>query len=686
MGPLMSRPVQENPRGAAEGLKGDSRETLFGNRVALRGISMHRPILMEGQAEQMKATWPAVHRRGYLRPVTFLILLVLVAGCSTPVGVRTIGPREADRTLAVSVLTGDRLSGPTRQIVNRLGLADTLRKDPPGAIAALHRQLAQEEGRRSDLLFALAETSFLHAAKSRSRPYFLSAAIYAYAFLFPKDTSQAPADYFDPRSRLAVDLYNRGVAEGFAREEDVEVPLSSGTFELPFGELHVDLDPRQLVWGSFRLTGLVQAGRLRVRGLRNDYRWPGIGAPLVASATALEGVTEPTFARVPPDTKVALTAFLRIEEVEEGIRTGRLRSKLEIYTTDRATIVHVQGRTVPIEYDLTSTLAYSLEGSKAYRLEILGFLKGDVSLFREVARFEDGLFLLAPYQPGRIPLVLVHGTVSSPARWAELINELTNDRELWGRYQIWLFTYNTGNPILYSAGILAEALRKVRRELDPEGRDPALGNMVLVGHSQGGILARLMATESGNAFWDSVFTVPFTELEIDPDLKGLLRRSMFFTPLPFVKRVVFIATPHGGSFIVGGWPGRLVGRLVSLPARFLEFGKGLAMLPTTKGTALFSMRNIPRSTDDMGPGSDFVRTLRGLPLSPKVMTHSIIAVKNPDAPEEDWNDGVVSYRSARLDGTSSELIVRSGHSTHGEPAAIEEVRRILLEHLHGLGR
>jgi pimeloyl-ACP methyl ester carboxylesterase len=123
-------------------------------------------------------------------------------------------------------------------------------------------------------------------------------------------------------------------------------------------------------------------------------------------------------------------------------------------------------------------------------------------------RFKDNVFLMGPYRPGRIPLVLVHGTASSPARWAQLINEIVNDRELWNRYQIWMYTYNTGNPVLYSAGILAKGLRSVVRELDPEGKDPALRKMVVVGHSQGGMLTKMTAVDSGSRFWDSSFTVP----------------------------------------------------------------------------------------------------------------------------------------------------------------------------------
>jgi hypothetical protein len=44
-------------------------------------------------------------------------------------------------------------------------------------------------------------------------------------------------------------------------------------------------------------------------------------------------------------------------------------------------------------------------------------------------------------------------------------------------------------------------------------------------------------------------------------------------------------------------------------------------------------------------------------------------------------DGVVAYESAHIDGVASEVVVRSPHSTQGHPETIEEMRRILREHI-----
>lgn len=606
-----------------------------------------------------------------------MVALLFLSGCATPVGVRHLTQQEAYQKLTASVLSGDTLSAPTAQILSRTGLEAKFKSEPVRVIATIHKGLPTAN--EADRLFALAELSFLHASHGGGTPYFLSAAIYAYAYLFPKDLAASP-DPFDPRFRLAVDLYNEGIAKGFRPDAGRDVVLREGTYKTSFGDVAVTMDPDEFLWGHFRLVTFLDASELEVRGLRNWYRWPGIGAPLVASLERPPGVKDPAFARVPPGIKVAVTAFLKPDNAEEGLKTGHIAARLELKTVQEETSMTVEGRRVPIEFGLSSALAYTLEGSQVYQFELKGLFSGNLRLVKEASRFKDNVFLMAPYRPGLIPLVLVHGTASSPARWAELINEIQNDRDLWGRYQIWLFTYNTGNPILYSGGLLTEGLRSAVKELDPEGKDPAMKKMVVIGHSQGGLLAKLTVIDSGTRFWENMASTPFDQLNVSPDTRDLLRRSFFYKPLPFVKRVVFIATPQQGSFVSGGWIGRLTGKLISLPGTLLS--PVTEVLSQVSGPAsIASFKDIPKSTDNMAPESPFVKAISSMPVAPGVIAHSIIPVKNPDDPREEWNDGVVQYRSAHIDGVASELIVHSGHSTQAEPQTIEEIRRILIENL-----
>jgi len=504
--------------------------------------------------------------------------------------------------------------------------------------------------------------------------------VYAYAFLFPEDAGRIP-DAFDPRLRTAVMIYNQGIAEGFTDAESKEVLLKTGTYKLPFGELIVRIDPNEFRWGPFRMDNFVASSHLGVRGLYNDYRWPGIGSALVASLKHVPGEQEAAFTRIPPALKMAATAFLQLENVEAGLRDGRVEGTLALYTTQENTSVSVGGRTVPLEFGLTSALAYTLEGSQAYTMELKGLLSGDLELFKHTARFKDNVFLMAPYHPGRIPLVFIHGTASSPARWAQMLNEILNDRELWNRYQVWLFTYNTGNPILYSGGILTQGLRNVVRELDPDGKDDALRKMVVIGHSQGGLLTKLTAIDSGDRFWDRAFTVPIDQLDVSPETRALLRRSFFYEPLPFVHRVVFISTPHRGSHLAGGYITDMLRRLISLPFTLLSPLQEVFEKSPEAVTARAMEAEIPRSTDNMNPDSEFIKTFASIPIAPGIIAHSIIAVENPEDPQEEWDDGVVAYSSAHIDGVASEFVVHSGHSAQESPVAIEEVRRILVENL-----
>jgi pimeloyl-ACP methyl ester carboxylesterase len=288
--------------------------------------------------------------------------------------------------------------------------------------------------------------------------------------------------------------------------------------------------------------------------------------------------------------------------------------------------------------------------------------------------------MLHPHKTGRIPVVLVHGTASSPARWAELVNELENDPRFWEDYEIWLFMYNTGNPIAYSAMLLRDVLIKVVKELDPEGNDPRLRQLVVMGHSQGGLLTKMTVIDSGTRLWP--FSVPADELDLDVETRELLTNALLLKPLPFVRRVIFIATPHRGSYQALGILGRLGSWLVNLPGRFTKLSVALLTLQG-KGFLLGPMSGLPTSIDNMNPTNRFIQGLSAIPIADGVVAHSIVGVEGGGPPAE-GGDGVVKYSSAHIDGVASEKIVHSAHSMQGNPETIQEVKRILIEHANSL--
>jgi hypothetical protein len=617
---------------------------------------------------------------GVLQLAQFILVLLAttLVGCATPVGVSRVSERAIHKELTGNVLSTGVPSGFSLQFLQRLNLGALFDADAPQALAVIHTGLDGPDER--DRLFALSELSFTHAERSGDRAYYLSAAVYAYAYLFPSDPEMAPAEY-DPRLRIALDLYNRGLAAGLSTRDERYVRLKARTVELPFGTLDLAPATDDYRWGSYKLEHFISVADFSIRGLRNHYRNPGLGAPLAATAIRPEDGRRAVVEKwIAPRTKVPVTALIRFDDLRNQMRAGMVHGTVELHAQDAASNVRLGAYEVPLEFDTSATLAYRLEGSPLWDSEIAGFRAGDFKVFGDDS--DRGLFMFEPYRPGLIPVVFVHGTASSPARWAEMANELRGDVQLGGRYQFWYFIYNTGNPISYSAGLLRRDLTDALHDADPNGADPALREMVIISHSQGGLLTKMLVVDSGDRFWATVSERRFDSLRMSRETRDLLRQSMFVTPLPFVRRVIFIATPHRGSYLADNWMGYLARKLVSMPSNVTRVGIDVMKLnPVGAFRTAFTM---PTSIDNMKWSSPFLKTLASLPIADGIAAHSIIPCTT-GPPYDDSRDGVVAYSSAHIDGVASELVVHSGHSTQATPETIEEVRRILHVHLAAVG-
>ena len=256
---------------------------------------------------------------------------------------------------------------------------------------------------------------------------------------------------------------------------------------------------------------------MHIEGLNNRYRATGIGAPLAAD---LKPIGDERGFQVARALKIPTTALLRLNISREAIAGGRFTGTLVLYLGNEARTVDINGQKVPLEKEPSAAFAYGLSNPTIWKSEIAGFLNGD--LFNKLP---SQLFALSPHITGRIPVVLIHGTASSAGRWADLINDLQNDPAISDRFEFWLFTYNTGNPIPLSALQLRTALRDAVNKLDPAGRDPALRKMVLVGHSQGGLLAKMQVIDSGSRLFDAISTKPLDDLKLIPGIQGNVARG-----------------------------------------------------------------------------------------------------------------------------------------------------------------
>ena len=602
----------------------------------------------------------------------------LLAGCPAPIGADRVTTRQAYAQVEASALRSGKPGPDTVAILHRYDLDRLGAERPDEAVRQLH-QKAVATGER-DLLFALAEMSYVAGDQIRRsvkpwdprdpRDYYLGSAVYAWLFLFGEGKDPSPTA-FDRRFRGACDLYNYslGLALVEGRNTNGIVRLQGSRRPLPVGEIQVEVSGGTLVPQLEEFDEILLADQFRVRGLSVRNREPGIGTPLIC-VRAIDpqfGLRQTTPA----------TAFLRGPASLGAIASGKSVCSLELYhPIFDNTSVAIGNVQVPLEMDVTAFRAYTLTQSRIWKLGSLGFLA-------PAERIPSQLILNQPYEAGRIPVVFVHGTFSSPVTWAEMVNSLTADPVLRKRYQVWSFVYGSSKPLVQSVADLREALITKVEELDPEGTNNALRQMLVIGHSQGGLLTKSTAVDAGDKLWTVFSTNRIESLSISESDRDKLKRYLFLEPLPFVKRVVFIATPHRGSYLAGSFARRLASKVVSFPGEMIHRGNDMLKLASGSESGKFFHGRIPTSLDGMSPKNPGLLAMAEIPVVPAIKAHSIIAVQG----EGDYHkgkDGLVAYQSAHVDYVESEYIVRSYHSCLNQPAAIEEVRRIMHLHLQEL--
>lgn len=638
------------------------------------------------------------HEVAKVRWLVVAVLLLAPAGCGTGIGVRRAGALPLWTDLKASFFEAGELSPRTQQTLRGLDLENQYRRYPEDVCATIHRLAL--EAPNPDYLFALAEMNYhlgTHAEKRRRGDavsyYYLSAG-YAYHYLLLGSddvvkTGGPPSGFdafttFDPRFRLACDLYNAGLAKCIRAAQRVGRLDASQRLTLPTpdGEgFTLEVAHHGFAWRPEEFGELLLCADYEAFGLRNHYRTYGLGVPLIGirAKAAAPAQCAPGHLFYPSEVSFPVTAFFRFGRSLADLQACRA-GRLELYNPLAAQAVELRGRTIPLETDLTTPLAYFLEKTDLDDVGLLGFLRADR------LRSRSGIYLFEPYQPGKIPVVMTHGLLSSPLTWAPLFNELRADPELRKHYQFWFYLYPTGNPYLLTAADLRGSLAKLRQEVDPQGRDAALSQMVFVGHSMGGLVSKLVTQDSGSEFWGLMSERSFEELKASDATRGELQRIFFFERDPGVRRVIFLGTPHRGSALSPSPLGWLADKLTRVPRKL----RSIAREVITDNPGLWpSLGNDPRSPDLpssidlLRPGTPALELIAARTAPAAVQYHSIIGVILGE--DERGTDGVVSYRSAHIDGAASELVIPAHHNNvHHHPRAVLEVKRILREHLEAV--
>jgi hypothetical protein len=296
---------------------------------------------------------------------------------------------------------------------------------------------------------------------------------------------------------------------------------------------------------------------------------------------------------------------------------------------------------------------------------------------------ETGIYFVQPYDPDKIPLVMVHGLVSSPGAFKNMINELAPEPWFRQNYQIWLYNYPTGNPWVFSSMKFREVMRDACAYARTKGSDRNLKRMVVVSHSMGGLLTRSSVTDPKTVIYDAQYPRPLASLKVPDKSRQLIKDTYLYKPLEEPRRVVFLAVPHRGSPAADSRISLWISRLIRLPKTLTVDLLDATLLAV--GDVLHGdnpAQRLPTSINSLSPENTLTVALNQLPLPGRITFHSVIGDRGKGN-TPDSSDGIVPYPSSHITPVASELIVPSGHSVQNNPQAVAELKRILQLHLKG---
>ena len=593
--------------------------------------------------------------------VVFWCFCSLIQGCAG-VETRTVDPWQRYASHWRNAISVGEPSDRTRDIVGMLELGASCPKNYglcADAVLASGPAVLER-----DRLLAAAELDYL-AARAGDRLRYWSCADSAYQVL---SDMQQGAPGFVPLGSLglALSLYNACLDRALVALTAGAGPTDTTTVEGRY-RITVDLPPEMQAGASLR-----PASQIDVAGFRRDETQTGAGAAYVlipGPSSESHGPLAPPGGLVRPVTAIA--TFDR--RAVSGDRVD-VEIRFEDPYSD-APVVFGNWRS-PLAADYTAPLAL-----------MVGALGERVDRVRRLVRpgWRPDLpevYEVTPYEPDRTTVVMIHGLGSGPLAWLDLTNELLGDPQLRSRIQVWHCRYASGYPVLYNREAIARRLDEARRAVDPQLDDRGTSDVVLIGHSMGGLIARLLVSASGETLWDAAFPGAASGLEGTPEDIAAARATLEFDPLPYATRAIFVAAPQRGAPLASQTAVRALGSLIELPEdTFGHFRRLVRANPDAVDPQLSEeyLRGGPRSVDVLSPDHPIIRASIDLPIAPGVPVHVISGTGWPVGGEP--GDGLVAVSSTLVDGATSTRLIKATHELQKNPQTILEIKRILREHV-----
>lgn len=597
-----------------------------------------------------------------------LLACLLPAGCNNGIGLRKSDFAETTESYNRVSIKGNRLSGATRNFLNSHFWQEQFRIDPDSIISATEMRFRVNRDRRYlEYLIDMCRYCADESSDEKAIRYYTSSCYFAYLYLFePSVVPEAPR--FSPGYFLAMSYYNEGLTSimRFLQQNKLQfrdsfsLPMAVGgrmNFSAPLYKLPLALTD----YSSF----LICSDFMPVN-LQTYTHSSGVGVPMIS--VCAKG-NDKYALKVMPGQTFPLTVLLRFGPIKGDF----IEARLEYYSTTETEKVKIGDIDAPLQLDFSTPLAYMLQAPPPV---------SGIFLFLNPYRGKqiEGLYSLTPFQENKIPVVFVHGLLSNPRTWAQMINTLMGDPLIRRHCQFWFFAYPTGNPIIYSAKLLRQSLLDVEKQVEPTFRKNDFSKMVVVAHSMGGLLSKTLIQNSGDALIKQMSGQSEKAImeRLTPEQQEFVRSLLIFKRLPFVQRVVFLATPHYGSEIAAWMIVRYFSGWVTLPQMLQEDARKILVRARIKRPD--EIVYMKTGLDNLEPDDPMLNALSRIKFDPTVPFSSVIG-NEEQAGCPGNSDGVVPYSSAHLDGACSELVVKSGHSVQESAVTIEEIKRILLLHL-----
>ena len=585
-------------------------------------------------------------------PVLFLLLLsfLLSAGCRS----------SSKRSFSYYPLPSSRWTQQTEQYLVSRQLPSKLTETNP---QSLLRALREKNLNLTDLE-SMMELSFEKADLTDDNDIYSAVEYYAYAACFAWRILDREG-FDNPKTQRASDIYQACLArvlEDGTRDKSFQMNGQWNVHEnIPSFPVYSHGFPNRT--HLFRNVTVPKTDTNY--NLTNYYVRKGAGLPVIFHPDANASSDPLDIYHNLGHPMSATIIVLPNDDLEKGF------CRIEVVNSRVYSTIKVSGKEIPLAGDFSAAYQEMLERDLSSKLWIMGFLDGD----RE-SKFQ-GLYMAEPYNPDKIPVVFVHGLLSTPATWMETMNELDQIPGIKERYQFWFYMYPTSGSILLNGTDLRENLQRTIHHLDPKNTNPALKHMVLIGHSMGGLLARLQVVYSDDKLYSGLCRVPFNELQGKPTVLELAKKTLFFDPNPNVSHVVYIGTPHNGSPLSFTPTGRLGSLIAHTPSWQKNFRSELNEQNPNAFLPAFKIQSQPNSIDMLGFENPFLKVSQGLRPSEHIQVHSIAGDLN-QLFESRKGDSVVPLTSALATKSDTVTIVQERHmELHHHPKTISEITRIL---------